>query len=38
MENGNGRDRLRGKIRYLLYTLKILKKTSVLLYILYKIL
>ena len=29
MKNGNGRERLRGKIRYLLYKLKILKKTSV---------
>ena len=29
MENGNGRERLHGKIRYSLYKLKILKKTSV---------
>ena len=29
MKHGNGRERLRGKIRYLLYELKILTKTSV---------
>ena len=28
MKNGNGRERLRGKIRYLLCKLKIFKKTS----------